>query len=283
MAPAVPLALLALVALLAPGLGVAFPGCDYPVHLWCSSWEIAVACQAESRCANLSRPAAAPVELSLFYESLCPACRGFLVQELFTAWLLLPEEVLSITLVPYGNAEVGAGPIRCRGRSLGHHRPRSDRLVLQERNVSGKWHFQCQHGPEECLGNMIETCLMHEAKNFSTYFPVIFCLESGSSVTKNLEACLQVYAPQLDGGRIAACVQGDVGAALMHRNAQLTEALDPPHQYVPWIVINGKHTDELQAQAEASLLGLICHLYQGEKPKACGGSRAPKAPAGCRR
>lgn len=29
---------------------------------------------------------------------------------------------------------------------------------------------------------------MHEAKNFSTYFPVIFCLESGSSVTKNLEA-----------------------------------------------------------------------------------------------
>ncbi|NXN51182.1 GILT reductase, partial [Rynchops niger] len=242
MAPTLPLALL--LALLAPGLGVAVPGCDYPAHLWCSSWEIAVACQAESRCANLSHPAAAPVELSLFYESLCPACRWFLVQQLFTAWLLLPSEALTITLVPYGNAE--------------------------ERNVSGKWQFQCQHGPEECLGNMIETCLMHEAKNFSTYFPVIFCLESGSSVTKNLEAvcplpcpptlrgrpgppdlpvcvpplrcprqCLQVYAPQLDGGRIAACVQGDTGAELMHRNAQLTQALDPPHQYVPWILING--------------------------------------------
>ncbi|NXA28599.1 GILT reductase, partial [Ibidorhyncha struthersii] len=243
MAPTVPLALLVLVALLAPGLGVAFPSCDYPAHLWCSSREIAVACQAESRCANLSRPAAAPVELSLFYESLCPACRWFLVQQLFTAWLLLPSEALSITLVPYGNA--------------------------QERNVSGKWQFQCQHGPEECLGNTIETCLMHEAKNFSTYFPVIFCLESGSSVTKNLEAvcpsprpphrgdvlipltspcvppsscrpqCLQVYAPQLDANRITACVQGDTGADLMHRNAQLTEALDPPHQYVPWILING--------------------------------------------
>lgn len=112
--------------------------------------------QVESRCANLSRPAATPVELSLFYESLCPACRGFLIQELFTTWLLLPKEVLSITLVPYGNAEVGAGPTWCRGLSLGHHRPRLDRLVLQERNVSGKWQFQCQHGPEECLGNMIE-------------------------------------------------------------------------------------------------------------------------------
>lgn len=64
--------------------------------------------QAERRCANRSQPAAAPVELSLFYESLCPACRAFLVQELFTAWLVLPDDVLSITLVPYGNAQVGA-------------------------------------------------------------------------------------------------------------------------------------------------------------------------------
>ncbi|NXY20514.1 GILT reductase, partial [Atrichornis clamosus] len=264
MAPTVPLAVLALVALVAPVAPVA-PSCDYPAHRWCSSRDIAAACQVESRCPNLPHPAAAPVELSLYYESLCPACREFLVLELFPTWLLLPAEMLNITLVPYGNA--------------------------QERNVSGKWNFQCQHGPEECLGNMIEACLMHEAKNFSTYFPVIFCLESGSSVTQNLDAvrpcprlscpflgdipvpltvpcvpfarqCLQIYAPELDRGRIAACVQGDTGVALMHRNAQLTEALDPPHQYVPWIVVNGKHTDELQAQAEASLLGLVCHLYQ---------------------
>ncbi|NXM31790.1 GILT reductase, partial [Oxyruncus cristatus] len=256
MAPTVPLPALALVALVALGLGVA-PGCDRPAHLWCSSPEIAVACQVENRCPNLPRPAATPVELSLYYESLCPACREFLVLKLFPTWLLLPSEMLNITLVPYGNA--------------------------QERNVSGKWDFQCQHGPEECLGNMIEACLMHEAKNFSTYFPVIFCLESGSSITKNLEACLQIYAPELDRGRIAACVQGDTGMALMHQNAQLTEALDPPHQFVPWIVINGKHTDELQAQAEASLLGLVCRLYQGEKPEACGGSKAPKTSLGCRR
>ncbi|NXC46215.1 GILT reductase, partial [Penelope pileata] len=146
MAPAVPLALL---ALLAPGLALALPTCDYPAHLWCSSREIAIACQAEHRCANLSRPTAAPVELSLYYESLCPACRGFVVRQLFSAWLLLPPEALNITLVPYGNA--------------------------QERNVSGQWQFQCQHGPEECLGNALQACLMHEAQSFDTYFPVIFC------------------------------------------------------------------------------------------------------------
>lgn len=36
---------------------------------------------------------------------------------------------------------------------------------------------------------------MHEAKDFSTYFPVIFCLESGSSVTKNLEAVCPLTVP----------------------------------------------------------------------------------------
>uniref|UniRef100_A0A8B9BBB9 Gamma-interferon-inducible lysosomal thiol reductase n=1 Tax=Anser brachyrhynchus TaxID=132585 RepID=A0A8B9BBB9_9AVES len=172
------------------------------------------------------------------------------------------------------------GPVPCPCRWC--CRPRSDRFVPQEKKVGGKWQFQCQHGSEECLGNMIQACLMHEAENFTTYFPVIFCMESGTSATKNLEACLQVYAPQLDAGRIAACVQGDLGTALMHRNAQLTEALDPPHEYVPWIVINGKHTDELEEQAQRSLLRLVCQLYQGEKPEGCQSAAAPKPRAVCK-
>ncbi|NWQ83406.1 GILT reductase, partial [Columbina picui] len=209
-----------LVALLAPGLGVvaAPSGCDTAAPLWCSSPEIAAACQAGSHCTNRSRPAAAPVELSLFYESLCPACRLFLVRELFSTWLLLPDDVLSITLVPYGNAQVGADATDACPQC---HRCLSPALVP---------------GGTGC------------------------CSDPCPGVP--VPQCLQIYAPELDSGRITACVQGDAGAALMHRNAQLTQALDPPHQYVPWILINGKHTDELQEQAQESLLGLVCRLYQ---------------------
>ena len=41
-----------------------------------------------------------------------------------------------------------------------------------------------------------------------------------------------------------------------------TESLDPPHNYVPWIVVDGKHTDELQEAAQTNLVGLVCSLYQ---------------------
>jgi interferon gamma-inducible protein 30 len=37
------------------------------------------------------------------------------------------------------------------------------------------------------------------------------------------------------------------GKSLMHKNAEATAALNPPHKFVPWIVINGQHTDEIQA------------------------------------
>lgn len=157
---------------------------------------------------------------------------------------------------------------------------------------------------------------MHEAKNFSTYFPVIFCLESGSSVTKNLEAvrappcpscpavgdipvpltrplCPAVPADLRPRGGQRPCHRLRAGGHGGGPDAPQRPAHRGPGAPAPvraldhhqWGTAGGqqgarqgwdtlgtppdrpcvppqKHTDELQAQAEASLLGLVCHLYQ---------------------
>lgn len=77
-----------------------------------------------------------------------PQLREFLIRELFPTWLMV-WEILNVTLVPYGNAQVpGDLEMEARGHRKGlgkggsQHSPR----CFQERNVSGKWEFTCQHG-----------------------------------------------------------------------------------------------------------------------------------------
>ncbi|XP_072450622.1 gamma-interferon-inducible lysosomal thiol reductase-like isoform X3 [Chiloscyllium punctatum] len=141
--------------------------------------------------------------------------------------------------------------------------------ACQERNESGKWVFSCQHGEQECTGNMIETCIMHTLQDPYRFFPIIFCMESADNVTAAAQLCLQIYEPLLPWDNIENCVNGDLGNKLMHHNAELTRALNPPHEYVPWILVNGKHTEDLEDEAMNSLFNLICNTYSGVKPKAC--------------
>ncbi|XP_061456742.1 gamma-interferon-inducible lysosomal thiol reductase [Rhineura floridana] len=230
------------------GLGLGGAPCKYPPHLWCSSREIAQACKAEKQCAKVtSAPQKAdPVSISLYYESLCPACRSFLVLQLFPTWLMLGD-IMDITLVPYGNAK--------------------------ERKGATKWEFECQHGPDECLGNVMEACLIHLFEDM--YFPLIFCMESSANVTQNLPTCMKLYRPDISLANLTACVNGDLGNKLMHANAERTRALNPPHKYVPWIVINGSHTEALQSRSQAALFKMVCDLYKGEPPVACLDKKSP--------
>ncbi len=70
------------------------------------------------------------MNFSLYYETLCPYCRQFIAQQLFKAYNTILD-IINITIVPYGNAhEIYDATTR-------------------------RYEFTCQHGADECVGNLI--------------------------------------------------------------------------------------------------------------------------------
>eukprot|EP00794_Sanderia_malayensis_P007949 gene7949-8806_t len=237
--------------------------CNNPKN-WCSSKEFAKKCGVLEYCKiewgktgrqfdtkfSLLRKleksteiGASPVKVALYYESLCPGCRQFIASQLFPTFQKLDSSgILSIELVPYGNA--------------------------QERQQGSQWEFFCQHGATECYGNLIESCALHLLNNNQTRFmPFISCLEYYGASQANAEYCAGIH--KIDYTPIQTCVGSSQGNQLQHENALKTNALNPPHKFVPWITVNGVHTDAIQTQMQTNMLEYVCNTYQGTKPAAC--------------
>ena len=224
--------------------------CALPPSVWCSSREVARLCNVEKQCepylTPLPKSKAPLVSFTLYLESLCPDCKDFIKQQLSPAFKAVGS-IMNLALVPYGNAE--------------------------EQQQGGKWLFECQHGQEECYGNLIETCAIHYHSNATVFFPFIYCIESSTSLPRNIASeCASKLG--LDYSQIRSCVEGSLGNQLEHEMALRTNALQPPHQYVPWVTLNGVHTERIQSEAQNNLIQLICDTYQGSpKPQGCSQSQ----------
>merc|ERR1711890_23143 len=162
---------------------------------------------------------APPVNVSLYYESLCPGCRMMIKDQIFpTHQALKSTGILNINLYPYGNA--------------------------YEHQQGQKWIFQCQHGQMECKVNIFETCALDllppiHKMNF------IYCVETSNfpTVESGKQCATQLG---LEWEPIFSCYSGSRGNFLEHQMAEKTDALKPAHQYVPWITVNGVHTEDIQ-------------------------------------
>lgn len=90
------------------------------------------------------------VNFALYYETLCPDCRQFMTTQLWTAYQSILD-IINITLVPYGNARETYNP------------------------TTKLYDFVCQHGPNECLGNLIhvkfESCFSFSSPTRSIAMP----------------------------------------------------------------------------------------------------------------
>jgi len=186
-----------------------------------------------------------PVLVELYYESLCPGCRAFVTGSLYAAYTLLQDTgIMKIAMYPYGNAH-------------------------QSQNPDGSWSFECQHGENECLGNLLEVCVMaHTDWDFNHYLPIISCMEGADNPVEAAKGCITDLS-SLPYQVVKTCASGPQGNSLMHSLGNKTESLDPPHEYVPWVVVDGEHTEDMEKQAMGDLVGLVCGMYKGSKPPQC--------------
>lgn len=194
------------------------------------------------------------VAIELYYESQCPGCREMITTSFKDAFQTRGFlDMATVELVPYGNAQ-------------------------ETETASGTYDFECQHGPSECIYNTIEACALDKIKCPIKAFQFIHCIELNDEDRNPKQDYYKVAMTcckltELDEDTINAmekCAAGPEGNQLEHEAATKTDSLDPPHQFVPYVVVNGVHDDEIQNSISDSLFDYVCETYTGaNKSPAC--------------
>ncbi|KAI2795983.1 hypothetical protein RDWZM_004640 [Blomia tropicalis] len=172
-------------------------------------------------------------KMELYYETLCPYCNEFVVNQLVPTYKKLVNYV-NFEVIPFGNVKVTIGP---------------DGIPL----------FKCQHGAAECFGNRVQACAIDINQNLTLSLDYIYCMYNDPD-WKNTYDTWKRCATKLsmDWKTVEICNEGKRGFELIKINWKRTTNLIPPKEYVPWIVIDGKHTETMQKEAQADLLSYLC-------------------------
>jgi len=108
-----------------------------------------------------------PVLVELYYETLCPSCRKFISNVLFPTFQKLKKShIMDVALYPCGNAR-------------------------EKKLPDGSWQFKCQHGHTECIGNLVQVCILKYLDwEPAAYLPVISCMEAAQT-EKSIWDCIR--------------------------------------------------------------------------------------------
>ncbi len=145
-------------------------------------------------------------------------------------------------------------------------------MVWGNAQLNSSGGIQCQHGPNECLFNTLQSCAVSLNPEPSVWLPFIHCLEThGSTQGKYAEKCAQTF--KLDWAALNQCWTGPKGQALDLANYKRTQELKPAHTFVPWATVNGVcHCTDSNCD---TILADVCNAYTGTKPAACSSAVAP--------
>lgn len=197
-----------------------------------------------------------PVSISLYYETRCPDCILFINQSLAPLWANEDlREHLNITINPYGNSmSIPVSKV-------------SDGYKFFHPDTTGDgWDYvhMCQHGSDECLGNLIQACAIEKVEQ-KKYMDLIICMASEPSwgIEKLGFECMTKAG--IDPNPIKECVTSPHGNTLMAEFGKKTQEV-PNRLGTPWVMVGG-----VNLQNVTDLLRTTCHGLSGltNGPKSC--------------
>jgi len=184
---------------------------------------------------------AAPVKVSVYYESLCPDSQLFVYDQLAPTFEIFGPEELVVDLKPFGKAN------------------------WTESN--GSWDFTCQHGPRECYNNKVQACILNQVPNTEEHVPLIGCIMS-TGVIGSEDACLEELGiTTTSPDAISGCADSDEGSSLLHDLGVATHGLNPPLTFVPWVIFNDEFNEDHWQMSLIDLKKVLCDNYLSNSDK----------------
>ncbi|EFO24944.1 interferon gamma-inducible thiol reductase [Loa loa] len=157
------------------------------------------------------------VNLAVYIEAQCPDTSRFVHRQLLPTWQELSvTNRISLKIVPFGKGTC--------------HRVGSD------------YSCECQHGPLECELNQLMNCVIEMIRIPRQYVPVISCIQGKHDLRSAESKCLsKLLVPNKS---ILRCAEGKEGRRLLAKAGAETKHLQPPLNFVPWILINGNRSSD---------------------------------------
>jgi len=195
------------------------------------------------------------VEITLFYETMCPYCHKLWNESLKPMWNS-PEfrPLIKVSAAPAGNVQVIPASMVSKGYWFWHEDKAKDPFVII-----------CQHGESECLGNRVHACakkLLPEEK----FMDLAFCMAANGKAVPERSSfeCMEENA--IDVVAIRTCVQEADSADSISQISMMDDNLTPPRKYVPWVLLNGAHAN---LENEGDFQRAVCKALGDKAPAAC--------------
>jgi len=175
------------------------------------------------------------VIVDVYYECLCPDSRYFVLHNLMPAYDKLGD-ILDVRLWPYGKATT-------------------------TNKSGGGFEFECQHGKDECDGNMWHGCTSRYVHDQATRLSMVKCMiENNREPAKIAETCASQLGVSLQ--KISDCATGEEGVEIHYMAGLSTDQLQPKVSFIPTIKLEGS-----QGSQKAILKNFfkeVCSIYKSK-------------------